>query len=101
MGDENVVEHDSRGHGPQFECNSDYLGEVGRVQILEEVGVGHLARAPEALECGVGNERCRPLALVSGIINLSGFPFATSEFLTLRVFYVRLVFVIFYLVYQL
>lgn len=49
IGDEEVVEEDVGGHGPELQPQSAERSHPERVEVLEEVRVGDLPRLPDAL----------------------------------------------------
>ena len=48
-GDDEVVKVDVRSHGPQLQAHGPEGGHLERVQVLEEVRVRDLTRAPHTL----------------------------------------------------
>jgi len=54
VGDEEVVEEDVGGHGPELQAHSAEGGHAEGMQVLEEVRVGNLAGLPHALSGGEG-----------------------------------------------
>mmetsp|Transcript_16185 Transcript_16185/g.27947 ORF Transcript_16185/g.27947 Transcript_16185/m.27947 type:complete len:294 (+) Transcript_16185:834-1715(+) len=57
VSDQNVVKRDAVVHRPQLERDRVHRREVGRVRVVEVVGVGDLLRLPLALVRGVGDHR--------------------------------------------
>ena len=65
VGDEDVVEVDVAGHGPQLDADSaDRRHPREGVRVVVVVGVGDARRLPLALVCRVGDQRRVPLPLV-------------------------------------
>ena len=65
VGDEDVVEVDVAGHGPQLDAHrADRRHPREGVRVVVVVGVGDARRLPLALVCRVGDQRRVPLPLV-------------------------------------
>jgi len=81
-----VIEQDVFGHGPKLNTDTANLVEAGNWgEILEEVGIGDLARSPDSLVGRVVDEGGAPLALIIGVTLHGPLPFATTDFITLGV----------------
>ena len=66
VGDEDVVEVDVAGHGPQLDADGADRGHASEgVGVVVVVGVGDAARLPLALVRRVRDQRRVPLALVT------------------------------------
>ena len=78
VADVDVVKEDVFVHGPELEANTADGVEVGGAVVLKEVGVGDLARGPDALVVGVVDERRGPLALVGRVALHGTHPLAAA-----------------------
>lgn len=87
VADVDVVEEDVLSHGPELNTDTTDLGEgCDRLLVLEECGVGDLARGPLALVCRVVDHRSRPLATPERVDLERTLPFtATGRFSALGV----------------